>query len=65
VPGFAQAWILIPVRAVVAEPRPIHYLVLIGLAEILPALFEKLIVPSVVHDELSRAEAPDTVRAWV
>jgi predicted nucleic acid-binding protein len=53
------------VRAVIADTGPIHYLVLIGHSEILPALFEKVIVPSVVRDELARAGAPDTVRNWI
>jgi len=35
------------VRAVIADTGPIHYLVLIGHSEILPALFEKsLFLPS-------------------
>jgi predicted nucleic acid-binding protein len=53
------------VRAVVADTGPIHYLVLTGHIEILPALFEKVIIPSVVHGELARAEAPDAVRHWI
>jgi predicted nucleic acid-binding protein len=53
------------VRAVVADAGPIHYLVLIGHSEILPALFEKVIIPSVVYGELVRAEAPDAVRTWI
>ena len=52
-------------RAVVADTGPIHYLVLIGHIEILPALFEKVIISSVVHDELARAQAPDAVRKWI
>jgi predicted nucleic acid-binding protein len=53
------------VRVVVADTGPIHYLVLIGHIEILPALFEKVIIPSVVHSELARAQAPDAVRNWI
>jgi predicted nucleic acid-binding protein len=53
------------VRAVIADTGPIHYLVLIGHSEILPALFEKVIIPSVVRDELARMEAPDVVRNWI
>lgn len=52
-------------RAVVADAGPIHYLVLIGHTEILPALFEKVIIPSVVYGELARAEAPEAVRTWI
>jgi predicted nucleic acid-binding protein len=53
------------VRAVVADTGPIHYLVLIGHIEILPALFEKVFIPSVVRGELARAEAPEAVRHWI
>lgn len=49
-------------RIVVADTGPIHYLVLIGHIEILPALFEKVIIPSVVRAELTRAGAPDAYR---
>jgi len=53
------------VRIVVADAGPIHYLVLIGQNEILPALFEKVIIPSVVRDELVRAQTPEAVREWI
>ncbi|MGA2597408.1 MAG: hypothetical protein ABSH09_10520 [Bryobacteraceae bacterium] len=52
-------------RAVIADTGPIHYLVLIGHSEILPALFEKIIIPSAVRDELARIEAPEAVRNWI
>ena len=52
-------------RVVIADTGPIHYLVLIGQSEILPALFERVILPSVVRDELARMEAPDAVRDWI
>ena len=52
-------------RAVVADTGPIHYLVLIGHIEILPALFERVTIPSVVRAELARTEAPDAVRNWI
>lgn len=50
---------------VVADTGPIHYLILIGQTEILPALFESVIIPSGVRDELTRAEAPEVVRNWI
>ncbi len=52
-------------RIVVADTGPIHYLVLIGQSEVLPALFEKVIIPSVVRDELDRAQTPAVVRDWI
>jgi predicted nucleic acid-binding protein len=53
------------VRAVIADTGPIHYLVLIGHSEILPALFERVIIPSAVGDELARMETPEEVRNWI
>jgi predicted nucleic acid-binding protein len=52
-------------RLVVADTRPLHYLVLTGDIELLPALFEKVITPERVRDELARTEAPEAVRAWI
>lgn len=49
---------------VVADTGPIHYLVLIGQIEILPILFERVSIPSVVRDELADAQAPEAVRRW-
>ena len=52
-------------RVIIADTWPIHYLVLIGQSEILPALFEKLIIPLAVRDELARPEAPEVMRKWI
>ena len=52
-------------RIVVADTGPIHYPVLIGPSEVLPALFERVIVPAVVRDELDRAQTPLAVRNWI
>jgi predicted nucleic acid-binding protein len=53
------------VRAVVTDTGPIHYLVLIEKIEILPALFETVVIPSAVRDEMARTEAPPSVRNWI
>ena len=42
-------------QLVIADTGPINYLVLIGHIDILPALFEKVILPSIVRDELTAA----------
>ncbi len=49
---------------VVADTSPLRYLVEIGQIAVLPQLFEKIFVPSVVYDELSHPSAPLSVRAW-
>lgn len=52
-------------RIVIADTGPINYLVLIGHAEILPALFEKVTIPSAVYQELASPHAPKPVREWI
>ena len=52
-------------RLVIADTSPLNYLVLIEQVEILPALFEKVIVPQIVRNELRHDEAPESVRRWI
>jgi predicted nucleic acid-binding protein len=52
-------------RGIVADAGPLHYLVLIGDIALLPILFEKVLTPQRVRDELAHKEAPDPVRAWI
>jgi predicted nucleic acid-binding protein len=51
------------VQLVIADTSPINYLILIGHIEILPSLFDKVILPSLVREELS--EGPSQVRSWI
>jgi predicted nucleic acid-binding protein len=52
-------------RLVVADTSPLRYLVQIDQIELLPRLFEKISVPSVVCDELRHPSAPEAVRNWM
>jgi predicted nucleic acid-binding protein len=52
-------------RLVVADTGPINYLVLIEAIDLLPKLFEIILIPKAVHDELAHLDAPATVRAWI
>jgi predicted nucleic acid-binding protein len=52
-------------RLVVADTGPINYLVLIDAIEVLPKLFEQVLVPAAVYDELGHADAPLPVRAFI
>jgi predicted nucleic acid-binding protein len=52
------------VLLVVADTSPVRYLVQIGHIAILPELFERIVIPSLVYDELRHASAPAPVRAW-
>lgn len=50
---------------VVSDASPLQYLVLVGCVEVLPKLFDRLIVPTAVVFELSRPRTPDPVRLWM
>ena len=48
-------------QLVIADTGPVNYLILIGHVDVLPALFEKVILPAVVRDELKHRKAPPAV----
>lgn len=50
---------------VIADTGPVNYLLLIGHIQILQTLFGKVILPSVVRDELAHSGAPLPVRNWI
>lgn len=50
---------------VVADTSPIRYLAQIDQIDLLPRLFGKIFVPSVVADELRHPSAPQAVQAWM
>ena len=52
-------------QLVIADTGPVNYLLLIGHIEILPALFERVILPSAVKDELANPDTPLLVRNWI
>lgn len=52
-------------KLVIDDTGPINYLLLTGYIEILPALFQKVILPSAVKDELSNPDTPLMVRNWI
>ncbi len=49
---------------VVSDTSPINYLVLIDCVHVLPDLFERVVVPQAVRDELLAVGAPDKVKDW-
>jgi predicted nucleic acid-binding protein len=53
------------VQLIIADTGPINYLVLIGNIDLLPVLFETVILPSAVEAELSDPDAPPSVRSWI
>jgi predicted nucleic acid-binding protein len=52
------------VSAVVSDTSPLHYLVECDVIEILPALFQEVLIPPIVHRELQHANTPQRVHAW-
>ena len=51
-------------RLVVADTGPLNYLVWIETIDILPKLFDRVIIPQIVRDELLRPATPEPVRVW-
>jgi predicted nucleic acid-binding protein len=52
-------------RVIVSDTSPIRYLVLIGQAQLLPALYTELLIPEAVADELNQPRTPEAVRHWM
>ena len=50
---------------VVADTSPLNYLVLIQQDTLLPTLYERVMIPPAVHEELQRPRTPPAVRQWV
>jgi hypothetical protein len=52
------------VSVVVSDTSPLHYLVLCGAQSVLPALFQKVVIPPTVFRELQQPNTPPAVREW-
>lgn len=52
-------------RVVISDTSPLRYLVLIGQADLLPALYTEVLIPEAVADELNQPATPDSVRRWI
>jgi predicted nucleic acid-binding protein len=50
---------------VVSDTSPLNYLVLIDLQHILPDLFERILIPAAVRDELQSAGAPESIARFM
>jgi len=49
---------------VVADTSPLNYLVLIAEVQLLPSLYDGVLIPEEVHRELQRVQTPLGVREW-
>ena len=50
---------------VVADTSPIHYLLQIGVIDLLPSLYGSILIPDAVLLELNHQQAPLIVKTWV
>jgi predicted nucleic acid-binding protein len=53
------------VAIIIADTGPINYLVLIDAIDLLPKLFDQVIVPQAVFVELTDPDTPAIVRSWM
>jgi predicted nucleic acid-binding protein len=53
------------VSLVVSDTSPIRYLILCGTVDVLPHLYDQVVIPSTVREELAHPHAPAEVRGWV
>jgi predicted nucleic acid-binding protein len=49
---------------VVADTGPIHYLVLTETVDVLPQLYDRVVIPAAVNLELTHPNSPAAVRDW-
>ena len=50
---------------VIADTSPLRYLILVEVAEVLPLLFQRVLIPDEVYEELRHPSAPADVQRWI
>ena len=50
---------------VVADSSPLHYLILLGQPDLLRHLFDSVVIPPAVAEELAQPNTPPRVREWI
>ncbi len=50
---------------IVADTSPLNYLVLIDAVGVLPILFQSVVIPNAIFEELQAEETPEKVRDWI
>ena len=50
---------------VVSDTSPLNYLLLIDQIDLLPYLFEKIIIPEIVRNEMLDPDAPPILQQWI
>ncbi|MSU56923.1 MAG: hypothetical protein EXS35_01855 [Pedosphaera sp.] len=49
---------------VISDTSPLHYLILCGAEAILPQLFQQVVIPPTVFQELQQPNTPASVKQW-
>ena len=52
-------------QLVIADTGPVNYLILIHHVDLLPRMFERVVIPVPVQSELSSSDAPPLVQHWI
>lgn len=50
---------------VIADTSPLHYLILVNASDILPELFQRVLIPNEVYAELRHPSTPSEVQLWI
>jgi len=50
---------------VVSDTSPLNYLILIDCQDVLPALFNQIIIPQAVLNELQHTKTPEKIKNWI
>jgi predicted nucleic acid-binding protein len=50
---------------VIADTSPLSYLIRIGEIEVVPQLYQQVVIPTMVCNELKNRHAPQAVRTWI
>ncbi|MBD1847117.1 DUF3368 domain-containing protein [Cyanobacteria bacterium FACHB-63] len=50
---------------VISDTSPLCYLLLIDLIDLLPELYNRVIIPETIRDELAASKSPLIVQAWI
>jgi predicted nucleic acid-binding protein len=48
---------------VIADSTPLHYLILIHQTDLLPRLFDRILIPPAVFEEHQHQDAPEAIRS--
>jgi predicted nucleic acid-binding protein len=50
---------------VIADTSPLNYLIRIGHIDVLPKVYDRIVIPPSVQAELNHPQAPEMVSQWI